>query len=96
LAKFEKWHKKRCGEEIKSLIASGSSDEQAVMHARPGFVATDGTRPHLHAPNGLFGGIISPGHIGFMLESAVALPGLAQAPQQGAQLLEGSEWLVSC
>ena len=63
----------------------------AGLHARPGFVASHGARAHFHPPNGLFGGIIRPGNVVFMLECAILLPTLTQAQDHIPQLLKGRE-----
>jgi len=78
LVKFEKGEKAGPDRQRKDLIARGSSDEQAIVHAWPGFIAANCTRSHLHASNGLFGGVIRPRNFWFPLKGTIALPVLTQ------------------
>lgn len=71
------------------------SQEQASVHAWPGFVASNGTRPHFHAGNGLLGGIVGPRDFRFGLKGTVGVPILAQAQEEIPQLFQRRAGLIA-
>jgi len=59
-----------------------SRQHQSRLHAGPGFIPADRSRPHFHTPDDLLGAIIRPGDGWIVVESTEAWPGLAQPDEQ--------------
>lgn len=78
----------------KALGDSGGGQEQARLHAGPGFVASHSTRSHFHVANRSFSGIVGPGDERLGLESTITMPVFAQAQEQIAQLFHGRVGLL--